>query len=271
PLIMGVQTAVVTGPGGEEIYTDKFGRIKVQFHWDREGKRDENTSLWVRVAQFWAGQQWGAIHIPRIGQEVVVAFLEGDPDQPLVIGSVYNAVNMPPFALPSEKVISGVKSNSTLGGSGYNEFVFDDTKGEEKIRLHAEKDRESTIEHDDSTRIGNNRSMNVGASDTETVGGNQTITIEKNQTLTVMLNQTTTIDENHQLTVALNRVSTIGVADTLSVGAERSTTIGAADVLNAGGAISISAGGIITISAAGAINISAGAAINIAAAAAVNI
>ncbi|HSH96455.1 MAG TPA: type VI secretion system tip protein TssI/VgrG, partial [Roseimicrobium sp.] len=122
PFVQGPQTAMVVGPAGEEIYTDKYGRVKVQFHWDREGKFDQNSSCWVRVSQIWAGKNWGGITIPRIGQEVVVDFLEGDPDQPIIIGRVYNGESMPPFTLPEKKVVSGVKTNSTLGGGGYNEL-----------------------------------------------------------------------------------------------------------------------------------------------------
>lgn len=116
PTVKGPQTAIVTGPGGEEIWTDKYGRVKVQFHWDRDGQNDENSSCWVRVSHPWAGKSWGAVAIPRIGQEVIVDFLEGDPDQPIITGRVYNAETMPPYALPGAAVISGVKSDSTKGG-----------------------------------------------------------------------------------------------------------------------------------------------------------
>ena len=115
PNVQGCQTAVVVGPGGEEIYTDKYGRVKVQFHWDREGKKNEDSSCWIRVSYPWAGKNWGGIHIPRIGQEVVVDFLEGDPDQPLIIGRVYHAESMPPWGLPAKKVVSGLKSDSHQG------------------------------------------------------------------------------------------------------------------------------------------------------------
>ena len=130
PVVQGTQTAVVVGPAGEEIFTDKYGRVKVQFDWDRTGKKDANSSCWVRVATPWAGKQWGAIHIPRIGMEVLVHFQEGDPDQPIIIGSVYNADMMPPYTLPANKTQSGVKSRSTQGGSqaNFNELRFEDKK-----------------------------------------------------------------------------------------------------------------------------------------------
>ena len=176
PVIQGLQTAVVTGPKGEEIYTDKYGRIKVQFHWDREGKHDENTTCFIRVATTWAGQGWGGINIPRIGQEVVVGFLEGDPDQPLIVGSVYNANQMPPYNLPNGKVVSGLKSN-THKGKGYNEMSMDDTTGKEKITVHGQYDMGTTVEHDDTQTVHNDRSITVDGKHTETIKKDTTIKI----------------------------------------------------------------------------------------------
>ena len=138
PVVQGSQTAEVVGVPGEEIFTDPYGRVKVQFHWDREGKRNEQSSCWIRVSQPWAGKGWGSVSIPRIGQEVVVDFLEGDPDQPIIIGRVYNAEQAPPYTLPAGGVVSGIKSNSTKGGGGYNEIALDDTKGKELIRIHGQ-------------------------------------------------------------------------------------------------------------------------------------
>ncbi len=140
PIMRGTQTAIVVGPSGEEIYTDKHGRIKVQFHWDRDGKRDENSSCWIRVGQLWAGSGWGAVYIPRIGQEVIVDFLDGDPDRPIVIGAVYHGNNKVPYPLPDEKTKSAIKSETTTGGNGFNEIRFEDKKGEEELFLHAQKD-----------------------------------------------------------------------------------------------------------------------------------
>jgi type VI secretion system secreted protein VgrG len=161
PAVQGCQTAVVVGPPGEEIFTDKYGRVKVQFHWDREGKRDENSSCWIRVSQPWAGKLWGGMQIPRIGQEVVVDFLEGDPDRPVITGRVYNAAQMPPWELPDKKVVSGFKSNSTKGGGGHNEFSFDDTKGKELINLYGQYDMHSTILHDERALVKNNKNLHV--------------------------------------------------------------------------------------------------------------
>jgi type VI secretion system secreted protein VgrG len=149
-----VQTALVVGPGGEEIFVDKFGRVKVQFHWDREGKMDENSSCWPRVSQPWAGKGWGGVSIPRIGHEVVVSFLEGDPDQPIIVGRVYNGEQMPPYALPGGGVVSGMKSQ-THKASGYNEIAMDDTAGKEQITIHGQYDMNTKVEHDCKLDAGN--------------------------------------------------------------------------------------------------------------------
>src|SRR6202035_2314995 len=171
PSVQGCQTAVVTGPAGEEIYTEKYGRVKVQFHWDRLGKKNENSSCWIRVSHPWAGKGWGSVATPRIGQEVVVDFLEGDPDQPLITGRVYNAAEMPPYALPANQTQSGVKSRSSKGGSAdnFNEIRFEDKKGSEQVYIHAEKNQDIVVENDETQSIGHDR--------TETVGHDETITI----------------------------------------------------------------------------------------------
>jgi type VI secretion system secreted protein VgrG len=200
--VEGAQTAVVVGPANEEIFTDKYGRIKVQFPWDRQGTNDQNSSCWVRVATSWAGQQWGAISIPRVGQEVVVDFLEGDPDRPLVVGSVYNAGQMPPYKLPDNKTHSGIKSRSTLegGGDNANELRFEDKKGSEYILLHAEKDFRREVENNDTLKVGydkkdkgdqtieifNNQSLTVGGGEAQAADGSQTIRVYKDRTATVM-------------------------------------------------------------------------------------
>ncbi len=163
PVVQGTQTAVVVGPQGEEIFTDKYGRVKVQFHWDREGKADENSSCWVRVAQNWAGKRWGAVFLPRIGHEVIVDYLEGDPDQPIIIGSVYNATEMPPYELPSEKTKSTVKTRSSKGEGvqGFNEIRFEDKKGDEQVFVHGEKDLDVRIKNDRREWIGHDRHLVV--------------------------------------------------------------------------------------------------------------
>lgn len=152
PFVQGPQTAVVVGPSGEEIYTEKNGCVKVQFHWDRYGQRDENSSCWIRVSHPWAGKGWGSVSIPRIGQEVIVDFLEGDPDQPIVTGRVYNGDNLGPYGLPASAVVSGIKSN-TVKGSGYNEISMNDTAGQENITIHAQFDMNTTVEHDQTNTV----------------------------------------------------------------------------------------------------------------------
>jgi type VI secretion system secreted protein VgrG len=176
-LVHGTQTAIVVGPAGEEIYTDEHGRIKVQFHWDREGKNDEKSSCWIRVSQTWAGENWGTLFLPRIGQEVIVDFIEGDPDRPIVIGSVYNGEKKVPYNLPDEKTKSTIFSNSSKGGGGFNEIRFEDKKGEEEVFIHAQKDMTIKVE--------NNRSMTIGSDDTLNVGHNRKETIKKDDDLDV--------------------------------------------------------------------------------------
>lgn len=178
-VVQGVQTAVVVGPAGEEIYVDKYGRVKVQFFWDREGKKDENSSCWVRVSQNWAGKQWGWVTLPRIGQEVIVDFLEGDPDRPIITGRVYNAEQMPPYALPANQTQSGIKSRSSKGGGSadYNEIRFEDKKGSEMITIHAQKDMDTTVENNDTQLVQNNRKITVDGTHTETIKKDTKITI----------------------------------------------------------------------------------------------
>lgn len=251
PIVSGVQTAVVVGPGGEEIHTDKYGRVKVQFHWDREGKKDGNSSCWIRVSQVHAGKNFGGIDIPRIGEEVIVDFLEGDPDQPIIIGRVYNAEAMPPFGLPGGKVISGMKSNSTKGGGGYNEFVLDDTKGNELIRVHGQFDMDSTIENDLREHVLNNRSRDVAVDETVSIGSNRSLTIGTNHTISVGSNHTESIGSNMTINVAsmltenvgINYAETVGAAMELTVGAAMTQTIGAVYALTVGGAMIETVGG----------------------------
>ncbi len=209
PVISGVQTAIVVGPSGQEIYTDKYGRVKVQFHWDREGNRDENSSCWVRVSQAWAGPGWGGVIIPRIGHEVIIDFIEGDPDRPIITGRVYHGTNMPPYPLPDEKTKSTLKSQSTIGGGGFNEIRFEDKKGKEEIFVHAQKDMNEIILNNMSTSVGANQSISVGNDQTTTVTKNRTITIkENNDVLTVKAGtRTVTVKGDTTLTVQAGNYS----------------------------------------------------------------
>ena len=182
PIVQGPQTAIVVGKAGEEIWTDQHGRIKVQFHWDRLGKDDERSSCWVRVAQSWAGKGWGTMFIPRIGMEVVVSFLEGDPDRPLVTGCVYNSDTVPPYALPAGQTRSTIKSHSSKGGDGFNEIRFEDKKDGEEIFIQAEKDFKRVVKNNDVLTVGLDQSV--------TVSGDQKISVSKS----IVIEATTAIE-----------------------------------------------------------------------------
>jgi type VI secretion system secreted protein VgrG len=251
PQLSSIQTAMVVGPEGEEIYTDEYGRVKVQFHWDREGKRDENTSCWIRVSQSHAGKSFGGIDIPRIGEEVVVSFLEGDPDRPLITGRVYHQEAMPPFSLPGEKTRSGLKSQ-TYKGVGYNEMSMDDTPGKEQIRIHGQYNLDTVIEHDETHTIHNNRTKKVDVDETMTIGNNQKLdvgvnksvkvgtnhdeTVGSNQTVSVGTNQTVSVGTNQTNTVGIMKNEMVGVISNEMVGAIKTTSVGAAYALTVGAA-----------------------------------
>ncbi len=221
PVVHGCQTAMVVGPGGEEIYTDAHGRVKVQFHWDREGKRNENSSCWVRVSHAWAGKGWGGICIPRIGQEVIVDFLEGNPDDPIIVGRVYNGESTPPYALPGGAVVSGVKSNSTKGGGGYNEIALDDTAGNELIRIHAQYDQDKKVEHDERVNVGNDRTESVGHDEKITIGNDRTEDVGNNEKITIGVNRTESVGSNEDITIGSNRAEKVGSNETISIGSNR--------------------------------------------------
>jgi type VI secretion system secreted protein VgrG len=259
PFVQGPQTAVVVGPSGDEIHTDKYGRVKVQFHWDRYGKRDENSSCWMRVSHPWAGKGWGAVSIPRIGQEVIVDFLEGDPDQPIVTGRVYNAECMPPYGLPAGAVVSGIKSD-THKGSGYNELSMDDTPGKEKVTIHAQYDMNTTVEHDQTTTVHNNRTDQIDVDDSETVGNNQTCTVGVDQTITVGSNQSITVGANRSVTVGSNETIAIGAAQSVEIGASQTLAVGAGQTISvgAGHEMTVGAGEQHTVGAGRETSIGAG-------------
>jgi type VI secretion system secreted protein VgrG len=245
PRIDGVQTAVVVGKAGDEIYTDKYGRVKIQFHWDRYGAKDETSSCWVRVATQWAGNKWGSVTIPRLGQEVVVTFVNGDPDQPLVIGSVYNSAHMPPYPLPEGKSMMGMKSRSSKGADGgsYNEMVIDDTKGSEGFRINAQKDYNMKVGNDSSTHVVSNHTGKIDGNSTTTVqgntthstngddsfsvAGNRTASVKGNQESTIQGNSTATVVGNQDHSVNGNTTFTVGGNDSVSIGANQETAVGA--------------------------------------------
>lgn len=220
PVVHGSQTAMVVGPAGEEIHVDAYGRVKVQFHWDREGKKDEKSSCWIRVSQLWAGAGWGALFIPRIGEEVIVDFLEGDPDRPIITGRVYNGLSQPPYPLPAQKTRSSIKSSSSPGGGGFNELRFEDKKGEEEIYLHGQKDW--------NIQILNDKNQLIGRDETLQVGNNRMTSIAANQTVKIGANHTETVGANKTETVAINKAESIGVAKELTTGGLYQVTVGAA-------------------------------------------
>jgi type VI secretion system secreted protein VgrG len=278
PLVQGPQTAIVVGPSGEEIYTDKYGRVKVQFHWDRYGKKDENSSCWVRVANVWAGAKWGGIHIPRIGQEVIVEFLEGDPDRPIITGRVYNGDQMPPWELPANMTQSGVLSRSSKNGSGANANAIrmEDMKGSEQLWIHAEKnqdievendethwvghDRRKTIDHDETTHVkhdrtetvGNNETISIGANRTEDVGENESLSIGKNRTTDIAQNESRTVGKDEMIEIGQSRTDTISRNVTVEIGEKRQTQVGKDDQMQVGKKFYLEAGDEITLKTGGA-------------------
>lgn len=266
PVVHGPQTAIVVGKDGEEIWTDEYGRIKVQFHWDREGENDQDSSCWVRVSQTWAGKQWGAQFLPRIGHEVVVEFLEGDPDRPIVTGSVYNADNKPPYELPACQTRSGIKTRSTKSGTrdNFNEIRFEDKKGSEQLYIHAEKDMDTRVENCQTARVDVNRSVTVGNNEKHHVKNNREKTVDVDETAKIGQNRSTTVGMNDELQVGTERKKTVGVSETVNVGANRSATIGAADSVTAGANIDFVAGATINLTAGAAVNIKAGGLITLA-------
>lgn len=181
PQIAGVETAVVVGPAGETIHCDEFGRVRVQFHWDRYGTMDERSSCWIPVNQAWAGEGLGAISLPRVGQEVVVSFLGGNPEEPMVVGRIFTNLLRPPFALPANKTQNGFKSASVPATGGYNELMFEDKAGAELLRMRAEKDMATRVNNDAKSSIGRHRSASIDGNDKETVGGNQRETVTGNK------------------------------------------------------------------------------------------
>lgn len=266
PVISGPQSALVVGPAGEEIYVDTHGRIKVQFHWDRIGEKDENSTCYIRVMQPWAGAGWGTTFIPRIGMEVIVNFLNGDPDRPLVMGSVYNGENKPPF---DTKTQSGIRTRSSKGAtaSNCNELRFDDLKGAEQVFIHAEKnmdtevendetllvenDRTKSIHHDENANIGNDRNKSVGNNQTETIGKNKTISVTDNHDESIGKNKTLDIGKNHSESIGKNMILDVGEDLTENIGKTLSITAGDEIVLKTGSAsITMKSNGDITIKGA---------------------
>jgi len=228
PSALGPETATVVGDQGEEITVDKHGRVKVQFHWDRRGQMDQNSSVWIRVSQGWAGPGWGQMFIPRHGTEVIVSFLGGDPDRPVITGRLYNGTHPVPYALPEHKTRSTIMTNSSPNKNGYNELRFEDKAGEEEVFIHAEKDFNEEVKNCHSTHVGVDQSNTVDRDQTETVKRDQTLTVEQNRVKKVLVDEeivvqgqrTATIGKDggdEFLSVINNRTERVGADDTLTV------------------------------------------------------
>ncbi|MBH8436178.1 type VI secretion system spike protein VgrG1a, partial [Acinetobacter baumannii] len=185
PVVRGPQTAVVVGPNGEEIWTDQYGRVKVHFHCDRHDQSNENSSCWIRVSQTWPGKNWVSLRSPRIGQEVIVSFLEGDPDRPIITGRVYNAEQTVPYELPANATQSGMKSRSSKGGTpaNFNEIRMEDKKGAEQLYIHAERNQDNLVENDAALSVGHDRNKSIGHDELARIGNNRTRAVKLNDTL----------------------------------------------------------------------------------------
>lgn len=243
PRVTGPQTAVVIGPEGDEILTDKYGRVKVQFHWEQFAPPDSASErlnrCWVRVLQGWAGKRWGMFVLPRVGQEVIVECLEGDPDRPLVTGCMYNATMMPPYDLPANAALSTLKSNSTKGGGGFNELRFDDTKGSEQVFIHAEKDHETWAKNDTLANIGNDRHVKISGNDHLAVHGSQHIAV------TGDLNEQ--IKGSVSLSVSNNLQEKVDSNYAIEAGAQIHIKAGKDIVIEAGNSITLKVGGAFVV------------------------
>lgn len=269
PVIPGTQTAIVVGKQGEEIWTDKYGRVKVQFHWDQVGESDENSSCWIRVAHGWAGKSWGQIFLPRIGQEVVVSFVDGDPDRPLITGSVYNAEQTVPYALPGEQTKSTVKSNVSKGGGGYNELRFEDKKDSEEVYFQAEKDFNRVVKNNDTLKVGfekknaGDQTIDVYNNRTTTIDqGNDTLQIKKGNRVVKVDTGNETHDVKGTRTLNVTGAETHNNKDDLTVNVDKNY------VLKVKGNLTIDVTGTVTIKSGQAMNLESGAGLTAKAAAA---
>ncbi|HCJ1229223.1 TPA: type VI secretion system tip protein VgrG [Pseudomonas aeruginosa] len=249
PLITGPQQATVVGPPGEEIYCDEFGRVKVQFPWDREGKNDEHSSCWIRVSQNISGALWGHMAIPRIGQEVIVCNFDGDPDQPVITGRSYNANQRPPYELPANKTRMTIKSQ-THKGDGFNEIRFEDEADQEEVFIHAQKDQNNIVNNDETTFVGHDRSERVDNDETvsighdrkEDVGNDETISIGRHRKEDVGKNETISIGRNRRVTIGGHKTETITKTKAESIGLAKFLTIGAAYQTSVGAAMNTTVG-----------------------------
>ena len=261
-VVKGPHTAIVVGGGkdsgggggNDEVWTDKYGRVRVHFHWEREN----SSSCWARVSQAWAGKNWGAMAIPRVGQEVIVEFLEGDPDRPIITGRVYNAEQVVPYPLPDQATKTTFKSNSSPGGGGFNEWRFEDKAGEEEIFIHAQKDMNSVILNDKTESVGVNRSREVGNNESVIVGNERQHDVGGNEFLTVGKDQDVSVGKNHILVVGDNQTVEVGKNILIKAGTQLKLECGAASLtLKKDGTIQIS-GVKVTLNGTGTATLSSG-------------
>jgi len=227
PRIDGPHMATVVGPKGEEIYCDEWGRVKVSFPWDRESQNNEFSSCWVRVSQGWAGGSWGSMAIPRIGQDVIIQYVNSDPDQPMITGRTYCGDQLPPYDLPDHKTRMTIKSQ-THKGDGFNELRFEDELGRQEVFIHAEKDQNNVVKHNETTFVGNDRSERVDHNETISIGDHRTEDVGKNETISIGANRSVTIGANKTETIKLAKAETIGLAKALTIGAGYQVSVGAA-------------------------------------------
>ena len=268
PIMPGPQTAIVVGPQGEEIYCDKYGRVRAKFHWDRSAGASDQSMCWLRVAMPWAGSNFGFITLPRVGQEVLVEFLEGDPDRPIITGSVYNEHQMPPWELPNQKTQSGILTRSSPQGThaNANALRFEDRKGAEEVWLHAEKDQRLEVEQDESHSVGHDRTKKVGNDETsaighdrtESVGQNETISIGKDRTETVGQDQAETVGRDLKETVQHNLSLSVGMDQTLQVGGKSQVTVGGDSSESVSGGRTESTGKDVTLAISGSSSLRVG-------------
>ena len=254
PIVKGPQTAIVVGPAGEEIWTDQFGRVKVHFYWDRHDQSNENSSCWIRVSQAWAGKNWGSMQIPRIGQEVIVSFLEGDPDRPIITGRVYNAEQTVPYDLPANATQSGMKSRSSKGGSpaNFNEIRMEDRKGAEQLYIHAERNQDIVVEVDESHSVGHDRHKSVGHKETVTIGEDRIRAVKHDDILLVGSSKTDSISRSYLIEVGENLRLVCGKS-VLELNASGQINLSGVQFnFNTSGSAEINTGGLLHLNIGGA-------------------
>jgi type VI secretion system secreted protein VgrG len=259
--VMHTQTATVVGKAGEELWTDQYGRVKVQFHWDRDGKNDENSSCWVRVAQPWASKRFGAQFLPRVGDEVVVTFVDGDPDRPLITGSVYNGANQPPYVLPDNQTQSGIKTSSSKGGEGFNELRFEDKQDSEEVFMQAQKDLKVNVLNDAAYTIGHDETRTIQHARTHTIkDGDDSLVLESgnrgmnvktgNETVDIAGTRTIKVGGDEKRTVGGNLTETVTGNYTLSVDGDLTIKVSGTLVIQSVGDLTAKTDGSMTQQAA---------------------